>query len=646
MTAMLGSIRARFCFLLLACPFVVSPRTWAQHASDNAVLSADDAFGLTVGNESIGLYDPSQIRGFNPQVAGNARIDGLYFDQQAPLSNRVIEGSAIRVGITAIGYPFPAPTGIVDYDLRHPGDRPMLTTVMDVGPFDSKGLDLDGQYQVAMLNLRIPMGVSYRINAGLPGNTQTSISAGLSPQWTPTENMTVRILWDWQHVTQSKDQPLIFTGLPSLPPKVPATYLGQAWAADRSLLENFGALMQARLSSHWTLRAGLFRSLNDTPVSYSDLLIDARRGGEADQLLIGYPDQRTGSTSGDAQLVGNLTDGSLRHEVVFSIRGRDVNALYDGADIRDFGPTFIGQDVQLPLPTFAYGPRTRDQNHLWMAGLEYRSLWLERGELSMGIQKANYSRAVSLPDEPTTHRGDEPWRFSSVVSVNLSKNLATYAGYTQGLEDSGVAPANANNRGEILPVTLTWQADVGLKYTLGPSVNIVAGFFDIRKPYFNLDAANSYMNLGEQRHRGFEFSIAGEVIKNLTVVAGLELIDPRVSTGAYNSQPIGPLAVGQNTHLAQINVDYLLQSWPAVSLDLSLYSFGRRAASLDNSASLPATQSADVGVRFRAKVFQSPATLRFVIQNLGNVYSWVLTDSAGFSPGSRRSAQLYLTVDF
>jgi iron complex outermembrane receptor protein len=44
----------------------------AQHASDNPVASADDAFGLTLGLESIGLYGPGSVRGFSPQVAGHA----------------------------------------------------------------------------------------------------------------------------------------------------------------------------------------------------------------------------------------------------------------------------------------------------------------------------------------------------------------------------------------------------------------------------------------------------------------------------------------------------------------------------------------------------------------------------------------------
>src|SRR5580693_7861493 len=65
----------------------------AQHASDDPVASANDAFGLTLGLETIGIYNSGSVRGFNPQTAGDVRIDGLYFDQQGALSNRVVEGS-------------------------------------------------------------------------------------------------------------------------------------------------------------------------------------------------------------------------------------------------------------------------------------------------------------------------------------------------------------------------------------------------------------------------------------------------------------------------------------------------------------------------------------------------------------------------
>ena len=71
----------------------------AQHAADDPVASANDAFGLTLGLESIGMYSPGGVRGFNPQTAGNVRIDGLYFDQQGALSSRSVDGSTISIDV-------------------------------------------------------------------------------------------------------------------------------------------------------------------------------------------------------------------------------------------------------------------------------------------------------------------------------------------------------------------------------------------------------------------------------------------------------------------------------------------------------------------------------------------------------------------
>ena len=45
-----------------------------QHASDNPVTAAQDAFGLTLGLESIGLYGPGRNPRLQPAV-GRQRTD-------------------------------------------------------------------------------------------------------------------------------------------------------------------------------------------------------------------------------------------------------------------------------------------------------------------------------------------------------------------------------------------------------------------------------------------------------------------------------------------------------------------------------------------------------------------------------------------
>src|SRR3984957_9591742 len=192
-------------FRVVVALLALSPLTAvdAQHASDDPLATANDAFGLTLGLESIGLYGPGLVRGFNPQSAGNVRIDGLYFDQQGALSNRVVEGSTIRIGVSEIGYAFPAPTGIVDYDLRHPGNgAPSATVVASAGPFQGRGVSIDGNLPLISTELQLPMGASLQTTTMTPpgdydpGYTSTVANVGATPQWKPNDWFTFRGLFD------------------------------------------------------------------------------------------------------------------------------------------------------------------------------------------------------------------------------------------------------------------------------------------------------------------------------------------------------------------------------------------------------------------------------------------------------------------
>ena len=44
-------------------------------------------------------------------------------------STRLVRSAAVHVGIAAQGYLFPAPTGVVDYQLRVPGDTAVVSTL-------------------------------------------------------------------------------------------------------------------------------------------------------------------------------------------------------------------------------------------------------------------------------------------------------------------------------------------------------------------------------------------------------------------------------------------------------------------------------------------------------------------------------------
>lgn len=645
--------RLRFYFIVAALAGILhAAPAQAQHAGDNPVASADDAFGLTLGLESVGMYSSGQVRGFSPQAAGNVRIDGLYFDQQGALSNRVIEGSAVRVGINEIGYAFPAPTGIVDYDLRHPGDAtPHATVIANVGPYDAWGVSIDGTLPLAGKELLLPIGVSTQVSTqtpynSYPGYTSRVTSAGATPQWSPNDRVTVRGLFDWQETQEAKTVPQFFAAGGFLPPMIPTGYLGQNWALGRSSTENLGDLVTGDLSRKWSLDAGVFHSVSDNPVSFADLYTDVQPDGQSEHLVAGYPDQNSASTSGEIRLTGRFQTSGWRHEVIFLARGRDVLASYGGEDVVDVGPAMIGAGAQVPEPTFTYSPRTKDRTELWSIGSAYHLDWDQRAELELGIQQETYHENVSSPGVSASKLSDHPLRAYGNSAFALTHLLTIYASYTQGLEDSGVAPSSAQNGGAVLPASRTWQVESGLRYLVTPRLKVITDVYELQKPYFNLDAGNVDRELGVQRAKGVELSLSGQPIAHLDINAGV-LVDKIGILGAdLTAEGVGPIAIGQPRLQYTANVNYTIPWWSAASLDLAAVHFGHAPATVDNRVYVPAATELSLGGRYEFTVLGKHSTLRVQAQNVANSSWWTVALTPGdfLFPGPR-TIFAYITTD-
>ena len=614
----------------------------AQHAGDNAVTSAEDAFGLTKGTESVGIYDESSIRGFDPQQAGNTRIEGLYFDQRSFLGGRLIDGSVIRVGASAQGYSFPAPTGIVDYQLRDPGQKPGGTVVLYAGPYETKAIDADARLTLQS-DLHVPFGASYRVDAALPGFTTTVIDVGAAPVWTPNDQVSVRAFFDWRALRDIKVQPQIYVTGPYAPPQIAARYFGQEWAKSNALETNAGLMTHLIFDQRWRLSAGVFRStLRDTSISYTDAYTVTARDGTAAHVLSGYPKGHAVSISGEIRLTRRTSGLSWANEFSLSIRGRSSEDFYGGFDDVRAGVANVGNIAQIPTPEFRVGPLTKDSNRLVATGLAYHGARDHVGDITLGVQKISYSKQVKEPNSNPVHESDRPWRFYGAASVPISSRLAGYAGYTQGLEDAGIAPSGATNRGSVLAASRTWQRDAGLRLALTPNISTIIGVFDLRKPYFNLDGSGFYTIIGTQRNRGMEFSLVGQISRGLNLVAGAVFAKPEVTLAQSD---IDSRAVGQSTRVVQITADYAWSRWPALSTQITFSNYGRRAAALNNSFELPGRSTWDLGARYQVAIGQSVATLRGSIQNVTNSFGWDLTEDGGFSPYPGRSYLLYLTIE-
>ncbi len=616
---------------------------WAQRTGENAVATAQDAFGTSVGNERVGLYFPQSARGFSPVQAGNVRINGLYFDYQTDLNERLISGSNVRVGLTAQSFPFPAPTGVADFSLRLPGSEAVASTVLGIGPFGGPRVEIDAQLPVTD-TLGVAAGVGVNAEEIYYGGQRRLLTAAAVARWRPAENVEIIPFWSMQDNRGQEGGPIIFTAGAYLPPEFERRrYFGPEWAQNDSQGFNYGLLTSFGFGD-WTLRGGAFRSVSDNLRNFNVLFLNTSPEGEADRAVIYEEGSRSASTSGELRLTRQLIEGDRLHQFHLMTRGRMKDRRYGGSQRFDFGRGRIDEPILAPEPALTSGPRTTDRVRQLTAGLGYEGLWRNVGELSLGIQHTSYEKAVVRPSGALPVSEASPWLFNGTLSILAGSDLVFYAGYTKGLEESPVAPQVAVNRGEAPPAIITEQMDAGFRYAITPALRVVAGVFDVRKPYFGLDPARLFRQLGEVRNRGIEMSLAGQITPRLNIVLGAVLLDATVSGDAVELGLIGRRPVGSIGRTVTGALNWNPPWVQGLSLDLAYERSSDRVADALNSFVIPARYIAALGGRYRFQLFDKPATYRAQLASVNNVYGYG-NIGEGFYYNPPRRFQMSLTVD-
>ena len=616
----------------------------AQRTGENAVTSADDAFGTSVGNETIGLYSIDEVRGFSPIAAGNIRIDGLYMGGIVIDNPRIQSGSTVRVGLSAQGYAFPAPTGIVELSVRPVGNEPALSGVAYAGQ-NQNGLDLDAQLPLTS-ELGVGGGISYNQYIDFPGGDQSRfLDVGISPVWRPDKGTEVRAYYGIRFSPTDVSTPFVFVEGNELPPRLPNHAHGQKWAAWKNRFYTMGAFGHTTFGD-WRLSGGLFRQIVDSKRSFNTLYVGAHADGSARFIVNIHPPRTTKSNAGEIRLSRQFDEGPRHHVIHLSTRGGTRTGDFGGEAVVDFGPVTVGEvPPEFPEPNVEFGEETKDKARQLAAGVAYHGRWEGVGEVSVGIQKVRYRKSIEPPGEPAIVTRAYPWLWNGTLAINIVRGLVAYAGYTKGLEDSGIAPEIAVNRNQAPPALQTSQRDIGLRYAFGP-MRLVVGAFDVRKPYFNLDPDLVYTQLGTVRHRGIEISLSGEPLEGLSLVAGAILMKPRVTGEAVDLGLVGEKPVGQAERSASAYIDYRLPWLRDLSANLGIQYLGKRAGSVDNALIVPGRTLFNAGGRYRFQMVNRPASLRLQVNNVFDKYAWNVTGGGGFRRVFPRRAEATLSVDF
>ncbi len=443
---------------LLAC---ASTSALAQPTEES---SSDDAFGRLVGTELIGLYSASQVRGFNLEKAGNFRVEGNYYARSAPVNYIIRDLTVTRIGVNALRYDFPAPSGVVDINLLNapPGktlsieagrrayNGPVAEVIGSMGSSDGKfGL-------VAAADL----WPDQRYANGSGGDYG---GGGLVARWSPTTNVKISAFGSLEYWVTDPDIGLV-PGGDFLPPKIErGVYRGQRWGKFDNRNQTAGLFGKADLGGGWKLSGGGFYSATQFTRADFNFLDVQNSAGDYHSYLFVAP--RRSSSAPSAYVA---TRAFVDQRLPPSSVGRDRSISPDPqprgsiAGLVDTGlGNLLGDYPQIAEPDFSIGAeRNCDLILQKTVGIGYRISIGKALELHADVQKTDYShRLRSISGAVSTGRS-RPLLYSGSALWGVTDKLALFGSYSKGLEELGIAPNSAINSGEVLPAVIkgSWRA--------------------------------------------------------------------------------------------------------------------------------------------------------------------------------------------
>jgi iron complex outermembrane receptor protein len=626
--------------LLVVALHLAIPTAHAQRADDNAVTAASDAFGTVVGTQTIGLYNPTNARGFNPSQAENLRIEGLYYDQQPQGANSYLfSGSDMRVGIAAQSYAFPSPSGIADYRLRIPSDTAGASAVFVRGPLKQVAAELDTQYPV------LPGSLSIGVNVGAGDDfdfgyalRSTRRAIAILAKVQPSPGTEIVPFFGYIYNKERSETPFVYaTGTGPLPLFQEQDLPTQGWTTWDWNQVTGGVIARIALPGAWSLRGGLFRSLEEQATNFNDIFLGLDQYGMSPHIMDVTPAHRSGSYSGDLRLVRSVSEGGHRRELTFAVRGRHVDREYGGDSVAALPEASIYEYPTLPEPALSFSAKSRDVVKHSGFGANYSESWTGIGSLNVGVLRTDYERTISNAGAPSNSQRTSALLPTASFTVNAGKAML-YGSYTRGLEDSAVAPSSATNRGEPPPATLTWQADGGVRISPSQHFQFLVGAFRVHKPFFGLDTTSRYTQIADISTTGIESSATLSTAGGLTVVAGGVWLRPKL--GSSGVVPVGPVPRTIN-----VNVDYAPLRWSGWAVSAQWTSLSSRVETSNDAFSLPMLNTFNFGLRYGFRRHGWAATVRLDAANVSNAAGLTISPLYSVMPQLQRNYMLTLTVD-
>ncbi|MDF5707818.1 MAG: TonB-dependent siderophore receptor [Nostoc sp. S4] len=331
---------------------------------------------------------------------------------------------------------------------------------------------------------------------------------------------------------------------------------------------NVGYNLEHRFSRNWKLRNAFRYSSYDYDFNVVALNLSFDEATGTVNRFFASQEGHDENYSLQANVIGEFATGSINHTLLF------------GADyIHSATNFFTVFDFTTPIPLNLFNPvygvakpsedtlppygGTDETSNRWGFYLQDQISLFENLKLLAGIRYDTIeSKTVNVPGQVTqpgeTTQNDDAFTPRVGILYQPSKAVSLYASYSESFTPNTTNTAT----GEPL------EPQRGKGYEFGVKTEFLDGklfatlaYFDITKqnvavtdPNFPLASIAS----GEQRSRGVEFDVAGEILPGWKIVANYAYIDGEV-TADTNPELVGNRLYGVPEHSASLWTTYEIQ---------------------------------------------------------------------------------------
>ncbi|MBC6436466.1 TonB-dependent siderophore receptor [Nostoc sp. HG1] len=305
------------------------------------------------------------------------------------------------------------------------------------------------------------------------------------------------------------------------------------------------------------------------------------------------------------ELVGRFKTGSIVHQPLIGVELRRNTWEYTSSDVADpipldiFNPNY---DVDLPdIPdeqTFSYTTR-RDILGIY---IQDQITFADNLKVLIGGRFDAFQRKETGFAETTTEESLSAFSPRVGIVYQPIQPISLYASYTQSFQPDRFFGLSATN--EPFKPTRGTQYEVGIKADISEKLSATLAAYQITKTNVVTDDPNNLdprivIQVGEQRSRGIELDIGGEILPGLNIIASYTYTD--AITSKDNTIAVGNRIDNVPEHGASLWTSYELQSGDLKGLGfgLGLYYAGDRYADLENTSIMPSYFRTDSAIYYK-----------------------------------------------